>query len=239
MRALALETSGREGSVALSENGHVLAEETFSHGLQHAATLLPMIDRLTRQHGWTPASIDHVYVSIGPGSFTGLRVGVTLAKTLAFATGAKIVAVPTARVLLANAPADATNVVIVLDAKRGQIFTARYTRPTADHEWAEAEAAHLDTPGAMLSRAARPVHLIGEGLPYHRDALPAADAGVIATDATHWTARAAAVAAIGSRTAARGEFADAFALVPLYVRLPEPEEKRLAAEAARILHPNE
>ncbi|MDB5326523.1 MAG: hypothetical protein JWM57_2092 [Phycisphaerales bacterium] len=231
-RALALETSGREGSVALSENGCVLAEEAFSHGLQHAATLLPMIDRLTRQHGWTPASIDHVYVSIGPGSFTGLRVGVTLAKTLAFATGAKIVAVPTAQVLLANAPADATNVVIVLDAKRGQIFTARYTRPNAGDEWTEAEPAHLDTLAAMLTKSARPVHLVGEGIPYHQAAIPDADGSIIATASSAWTARAAAVARLGHEAASQGEVADAFTLIPLYVRLPEPEEKRLLAEAA-------
>lgn len=237
MRALALETSGLQGSVALSDDGVVLAEETFSHGLQHAAQLLPVIDRLTRQHGWTPRSIGHVYVSIGPGSFTGLRVGVTLAKTLALATGTRIVAVPTARVLADNAPAEATEVVIVLDAKRGQIFTARYTRPEATAaaalagHWAEAEPAHLDTLAGVLARAGRPVHLIGEGLPYHRNAVPAGDSGVIVTPDSTWHARAGVVAALGAMAASREAFADAFALTPLYVRIPEPEEKRLAAEA--------
>ena len=232
-RALALETSGRTGSVALAENGTVVAEETFSHGLQHAATLLPMIDRLTRERDWTPKSIDHVYVSVGPGSFTGLRVGITLAKTLAFATGAKIVAVPSARVLLANAPGEATEVVIVLDAKRGQIFTARFTRPDANAPWHEIEPAHLDTLTAMLEKAARPVHLIGEGLPFHRNATGLDGNGVIQTPETLWRARAGAVAALGHEAAQRGEFADPFALVPLYVRLPEAEEKRLLAEAAK------
>lgn len=242
-RALALETSGRQGSVALAENGEVLAEDTFSHGLQHAATLLPKIDQLCRQFGWTPQSIEHIYVSIGPGSFTGLRVGVTLAKTLALATGAKIVAVPTLAVLRENAPADATNVILVLDAKRGQIFTARYTQTPSTPpgmatsvamnrtRWYEAESAHLDTLTNMLARSGRPVHLIGEGIPYHRDAIPADDAGVIVTSDAHWQARARVVAALGEQMAARGEFVDAFSLVPLYVRLPEPEEKRLAALA--------
>ncbi|HEX8324719.1 MAG TPA: tRNA (adenosine(37)-N6)-threonylcarbamoyltransferase complex dimerization subunit type 1 TsaB [Tepidisphaeraceae bacterium] len=244
-RALALETSGRQGSVALAEDGVVVAEETFSHGLQHAANLLPMIDRLTVARGWTPASIDHVYVSVGPGSFTGLRVGVTLAKTLAFATGAKIVAVPSTRVLLANAPAEATEVVIVLDAKRGQIFTARFARPNVDSnvdaaagagapdaDWTEIEPAHLDTLAAVLARSRRPVHLIGEGLPYHRDAIPPGEPNVIVTPDTAWQAHARHVATLGTRAAANGDFADPFTLTPLYVRLPEPEEKRLAAEAA-------
>src|SRR5213592_2539035 len=94
-RALAIETSGKIGSIALADASRVLCEEQFEHGLQHAAKMIPMIDRLCAAQGWKPRDIEHVYVSIGPGSFTGLRIAVTAAKTLAFATGAKIVAVPT------------------------------------------------------------------------------------------------------------------------------------------------
>src|SRR5689334_13247826 len=97
-RALAVETSGRIGSVALAEDGRLIAEEAFPHGLQHAAHILPIIDRLCGARGWRPRDLEQLYVSIGPGSFTGLRIGVTLCKTIAFATGAKIVAVPSVRV---------------------------------------------------------------------------------------------------------------------------------------------
>ena len=231
-RILAVETSGRVGSVALAEGERVVAEASFGQGLRHAAELLPTIDRLTREQGWTPADLTHVFVSVGPGSFTGLRVGVTLAKTLAFSTGAILVAVPTARVLLANAPTDAREVVIVLDAKRGQVFTARFTRDSANVDWLEAEPARLDTPAAALASAGRPVHLIGEGIPYHADAIAAAGAGVILTDPADALARAAAVVPLGLAMADRGEIADPLTLIPLYVRRPEPEEKRLAAEAA-------
>jgi len=231
LRSLAIETSGRLGSVALAEDGHVVAEDTFSHGLQHAAKLLPLIERLTRQRGWTPADIHHIYLSIGPGSFTGLRIAVTLAKTLAFATGAKIVAVPTARVLVENAPAEAREAVIVLDAKRGQVFTARFRRATAELPWQDAESARLDTLAAMLARAERPVYLIGEGIPYHREPITGS-ADVIVTDEALWRARAAVVSRLGTQMAQEGLFTDPASLVPLYVRLPEAEEKRLAAGAA-------
>ena len=110
-RALAIETSGRIGSVAVAQDGVVLAEETFPHGLKHAAGLVPMIDRLCSGAGWRPADVQEIYVSVGPGSFTGLRVGVTVAKTLAFATGARIVAVPTVEVLTRNVPLEAADVV--------------------------------------------------------------------------------------------------------------------------------
>lgn len=233
MRVLAIETSGRSGSVALADGSRVVAEASFGQGLRHAAELLPTIDRLTREHGWTPASVTHVFVSVGPGSFTGLRVGVTLAKTIAMATGATLVAVPTARVLAANAPAEAREVVVVLDAKRGQIFTARFTREAAGDDWHEAEPARLDTPAAALATAGRPVYVIGEGVPYHADAIAAAGDGVVVSDSSCAVARAAALVPLGIAMTERGETADPFTLTPLYVRRPEPEEKRLAAEAAK------
>ena len=230
LRSLAIETSGRQGSIALAEEGAVVAEATFSHGLQHAAKLLPMIADLARERSWRAADIDHIYVSTGPGSFTGLRISATLAKTLAWTTGAKLIAVPSVRVLLENLPSGAIEAVIVLDAKRGQVFTARFGRSSAAGKWDEIEPAHLDTLAAILGRAGRPVHLIGEGIPFHRAAVSSA-AGIIVTDETAWRARAAAVQTIGHAMAMRSEFTSAAALAPLYIRLPEAEEKRLAAEA--------
>src|SRR5689334_17417203 len=120
-RALAIDTSSRVGSIAAARDGVVLAEEQFEHGLAHAAQIVPILDRLCRAQGWSPArDIDQLYVSAGPGSFTGLRIGITLAKTMALASGVKLVAVPSLRVLVENAPADANHVIVVLDAKRDQ-----------------------------------------------------------------------------------------------------------------------
>ncbi len=234
-RAIAIETSGRIGSVAIVQNGAVLSEETFPHGLQHAATILPMLDRLVRAQGWRPRDIEHVYVSSGPGSFTGLRIGITLAKTLALSIGARIVAVPSARVLLGNVPADAREAIIVLDAKRGQVFTARFTRArdvdSADlwNAWIENEPEHLDTLDAVLHRAGRPVHLIGEGIPYHRAMVPDVPQ-VVVTDEALWRARAGVVAQLGYELALSEAFADPHRLTPTYVRIPEAEEKRLIAQ---------
>jgi tRNA threonylcarbamoyladenosine biosynthesis protein TsaB len=222
MFTLSIETSGRLGSVALSDEGKILDERTFAHGLQHAAELIPLIDAMTKQHGVTPDQIAEIYVSAGPGSFTGLRIGITLAKTFSFTTGAKIVAVPTVKVLAENAPADAKNLIIVLDAKRGQIFTGRFHRE--NHEWIEDETAHLDTLVEMLARSPRPVHLLGEGIPFHRQNI-GDDPAIHIVEENSWRARAAAVAKIGAGMAARGEFAGADRLIPIYVRKPEAEEK--------------
>jgi len=223
-RAIALATSARSGSVALvSDDGTVLAEQQFPHDLKPAAALISILDRLTKRHGWTPRDVREIYVSAGPGSFTGLRVGITAAKTLALALDAKIVAVPTTDVLARNAPPDARNILIVLDAKRGQIFTARYTQQGGDT--VQDEPAHLDTLKEMLARAPRPTHLTGEGLPYHHAALPADDPQIILTPEESWRPRAAVVAYLGHALARAGHFTDPDRLTPLYLRRPEAEEK--------------
>ena len=220
IRGLALETSGRVGSVALSADGVTRACEQFPHGLAHAARIIPVMDSLCRARNWKPNDIHEIYVSIGPGSFTGLRVGITVAKTMATATGARLIAVPSVRVLAENAPPEAKHVVIVLDAKRGQIFTARFERD--ENGWTERESAHLDTLAEMIARSPRPLHLLGEGLPYH---LQPPHEGVFLTGESMWQARAENVARLGWHMARSGHFVKPLELLPLYVRPPEAEEK--------------
>jgi tRNA threonylcarbamoyladenosine biosynthesis protein TsaB len=223
IRALAIETSSRIGSVALAEDGNTLAEEAFPHGLQHAAQIIPAIDALCRKLEWTSNDIREIYVSAGPGSFTGLRIGITLAKTLSLATGAAIVAVPSVRVLAENAPTDAENIIIVLDAKRDQIFTASFKR-TKDG-WTETQPAQLSALITMLAKAPRPVHLIGEGIPYHRKFIPADDPQIHQVDESMWRPQARVVAMLGRKMAQENQFTDPMKLIPIYIRRPEAEEK--------------
>jgi tRNA threonylcarbamoyladenosine biosynthesis protein TsaB len=223
IRALAIETSGRIGSVALAENGNTLAQDTFPHGLQHAARIIPAIDNRCRKLQWNSADIREIFVSAGPGSFTGLRIGITLAKTLALATRAALVAVPSVRVLVENAPPEAKNVIIVLDAKRDQIFTASFTR--APHGWTELQPAQLSTLAAILAKSPRPVHLIGEGIPYHRKFIPENDPQIFLTEESQWRPQAKTVATLGWQMARANKFTDAMNLRPIYIRKPEAEEK--------------
>lgn len=220
---LAIETSGRAGSVAVLLGRIVLADAAVPHDFKHASGLLPLVDSLLRSRGLGPKDLGHVYVSVGPGSFTGLRIGVTLAKTLTLALPVRLVAVPSLLVLAHNAPAEATEVVPVLDAKRDQIFTARYRRE-ADL-WTTVEPAHLDDLPSMLHRAGRPVYLLGEGLPYHEKRLPCVMDGIVLLPSTAWQARATVVGLLGAEMADGGEFVDPDTLVPTYVRRPEAEEK--------------
>jgi tRNA threonylcarbamoyladenosine biosynthesis protein TsaB len=221
-KALAIETSGRAGSLAILDDQHVVGEDHFPHGLQNAALMIPRIDALCKAKGWAPNEVDEIYVSVGPGSFTGLRIGVTLAKTLSLVTGARLVAVPSVRVLARNAPPDAQNLIIVLDAKRGQIFTARFERQPQG--WSEREPAHLDDLKSMLARSPRPVCLLGEGIPFHHDAIPAGDHAITLAPADLWHPRARALAEEGFALARQSRFTHPDRLTPFYIRRPEAEE---------------
>jgi tRNA threonylcarbamoyladenosine biosynthesis protein TsaB len=99
---LAIETSGRMGSVALAQGERLLGERHFSGPMRHSAEVFPAILWLLERFGKMPADIEQVYISVGPGSFTGLRIAVAIAKTMALASGAKIVAVDTLDIIAAN-----------------------------------------------------------------------------------------------------------------------------------------
>jgi tRNA threonylcarbamoyl adenosine modification protein YeaZ len=131
---MVIETSASIGSVALAEGPELLRERIFTGKLRHAGELLPTMAQLTEELQWQPGDIEQVYVSVGPGSFTGLRIAITAVKTLGFALGqVKIVAVPSTEALALNAFSAAQEqnlnlkyVGVVIDAKRSQIYTALY-----------------------------------------------------------------------------------------------------------------
>src|SRR5687768_12135976 len=104
MRILALETSGLSGEVALLEGERVIAEQWLDPGQRTARSLAPGMKQILQTAGWQPRDVQLVAVTIGPGSFTGLRVGVTAAKTLAYAVGCEVMGVDTLEVIAAQAP---------------------------------------------------------------------------------------------------------------------------------------
>jgi len=135
---LAIETSGRLGSVALAHGDKLLAESHFSGQMRHSAEIFPAITDLLCKFSKKPDQIEQVYISLGPGSFTGLRIAVTIAKTIALVNQAKIVAVDTldciaANVLSKSDESDESDrsdwsdrLAVILDAKRSQFFIAVY-----------------------------------------------------------------------------------------------------------------
>lgn len=144
---LAVETSSRVGSVALALGPDLLEVSAFSAPLRHSNEIIPTIDRLLQHRGYAPPEIEQIHISIGPGSFTGLRIAVTMAKTMHLAGAVKVVTVDSLDVVAANlsdacmsSPATPDSqqamsipdrVVALFDAKRGQFYAAAYERVPA------------------------------------------------------------------------------------------------------------
>ena len=121
--------------MAAALSGQLLSEQAFTDKLRHAAELLPTIIKLCDDQNWRPSDIEHLYISVGPGSFTGIRIAATLAKTLAFALNTKIVAVPSIEAQALNADLAENQlalgikyIAVVLEAGRKQIFSAIFER---------------------------------------------------------------------------------------------------------------
>lgn len=227
---LAVETSSRIGSLAVFDSGSLLAQRTFEHGLQNAARMLPLLDEMLCELDLVPRQLGAIAVSQGPGSFTGLRLGITFAKTLCFATGATLLAVPSLEVIAHNAPAGVLHVMPILDARRGQVFTARYERQGG--ELLERTPAMLSPLAAVLEKAPRPLALLGEGIASHRQEIPP-DAGIRVLEEPLWTPRADVLGRLAQLRLVRGQLADSFTLTPIYLRKPEAQERM---EAGLLKH---
>ena len=126
MMILAIDTSTRVSSVALVEDGRVVAELNQDTRLTHSERLMPQIKQLLDIAEKTTRDLSAIAVSIGPGSFTGLRIGMATAKTMAYALGIPVVGVPTLDALAWNCPLDGVHLVPMLDAQKGNVYTARY-----------------------------------------------------------------------------------------------------------------
>jgi len=127
MRVLGIETSSRRGSVALLERGKPVFALSHEELNAHAERLLPLIDRALAEAGWSRTTLDRVAVGAGPGSFTGLRVGIALGQGIAVGLGIELVGVGSLRAMAAAVPSDRPGTRwALLDARRGEVFVAAY-----------------------------------------------------------------------------------------------------------------
>jgi tRNA threonylcarbamoyladenosine biosynthesis protein TsaB len=225
---LAIETSGRTGSIAIALGEQMLSEANFSGPMRHSAEIFPAVHKLLVRFSRKPKEIEHIYISVGPGSFTGLRIAVALAKTMHLANAAKIIAVDTLDVIAANATdyikeekvKDLNKIATILDAKRSQFFIAAYQNEQG--RWKKSMPDCLMTAEQFIENCggkSRPVWLLGEGLVYHKDKFKAD--GIRFLDEKYWNPRAEKVYKLGWQKALAGQFADPLTLQPTYLRRPD------------------
>lgn len=220
MRILALESSGQAGSIAAAEGPRLVAERSLDPQQRSAHSLAPGIQQLLTSIGWRMTEIELVAVTLGPGSFTGLRVGVATAKTLAYALGARCIGLNTLEVIAAQCTGDSVRLSVAMDAQRGQVFAALF-------EYAKAGWQTIAGPSVLdndqwLRSLGPGVAVSGPALLKMAHQVPA---GVTITEADNWTPRAATAATLAWQRHLAGTYDDMWRLAPLYLRKSAAEEK--------------
>lgn len=164
MKILALESSALTASAAICEESRLLGEITLNNGNTHSETLLPMVESLLHFHGLQVSDIDLFAVSIGPGSFTGIRIGAATVKGLAFGSGKPCIGVSTLAALAYNVPVPGGLVCPVMNARRGQVYTALFRCRDGKPERLTPDAAlSLEELDEQLRAYDEPVFLTGDG----------------------------------------------------------------------------
>ncbi len=228
MRILAVDTSAVCASVAVTENGRVRAQSSTNAGLTHSRTLLPMIDALLKNSETPLSSIDCFACSVGPGSFTGIRIGIAAIKGLCDGTGKKAFAVSTLEGLARNLLGQDVLACAVMDARCSQVYTALFdvngdkvTRLTKD------DALRIDNLGEQLKQyGGKPIVFVGDGAEKCAAAL-----GYPAAAPLVRFQNAASVALCAEESFDEAKLLDAQQLLPVYLRLPQAERELRARNA--------
>lgn len=225
VRVLAIETSLKTGSIALcefSEGGRDLVEQaTLPDDQRTAQSLLPAVHDLCEQMSWQPLDIQLIAVTTGPGSFTGLRIGVTSAKTLAFALKVPLIGVNTLTALAAGVPEASGRLWAVLDAQRGELFVQPFDRAIGSNVRPASPVSILAL-DQWLQELGPGDSVVGPPLSKLQRDLPAE---ACAVDRAFWHPRASVVASVGRQEFATGRRDDPLQLVPNYYRRSAAEEK--------------
>lgn len=228
---IAFETATETPSVALLRGEVLVGERIAPAGVDASVTLLAMLDELLERDACGLDAVDAFAVSVGPGSFTGLRIGVATLKGLAFGRPHRAVAVSTLEALAEGAPSRDMPVVPLVDARRGEIYAAVYERVASGWRTLTPEGVYL--PDELARRIPARCTLVGAGVAIWGEALREARGAGVAVASAPIEPRARFVGALAARALARGEGGDAADLVPRYLRRAEAEVKRTGVRFER------
>ncbi len=231
---LAIDTSGRSGSIALVEGGRLVAERTVGDAGPHARWLLGNIDGICSAAGIQLREISLFAVAVGPGSFTGLRIGLTTIKGLAWSLDKPVVPVSTLSALAMNASSAGVPVCAMLDARKSEVYAALYTfsngviKTSMEPISAKPEILLKKLNNEYPEPA--PMFFLGNGLGPYGELVSKGRKGAILTSEPLWHVRASNIAALALSEGA--ESATALELTPLYLRKSEAEIRRKARQSS-------
>ena len=223
MKLLAIDTSNRPLSVAVLDDTKVLATTTTNMGRNHSSTLLPIIEQSLAQAQLLPEAIDRIVVAAGPGSYTGLRIGVTTAKTFAFSLHKELVGLSSLAVLAGNIVTAGQLVVPLFDARRDNIFTGLYRIDATGQPQNVLPDQHVSVAEwcEQLATYDEPIVFVGSDVAPYADTLQANLGPRFVRAATQLDLPQATVLGLLGRTATPVENIHAF--VPNYLRLTQAE----------------
>ncbi len=219
MRVLAIETATAVGSVALLDGPTPMRTVDAEIPMRHLEWLAPAIERVLADQGWALEMIEGIAVSRGPGTFTGLRIGIATAAALAHVRHRPIVGVSTLAAIALGVETHGL-VCVLLDVRRGEVATALFRRDGGLTRLTDDLVAPIDGALAAL-RADEPVTFIGDGLERYGPAVHDArgDRAILAPR-TSWAPRASAVGRLAWERLVQGERDDPYTLLPIYGRQP-------------------
>lgn len=224
MIVLGIESASLQGGVALVGSDGVIAEYVLNVKATYSERLLPAVDHVLRDARITMDEIEGLAVSIGPGSFTGLRIGLSTVKGLALATGKPVVGVPTLQALAWSIPHCRYPVCPILDARKHEVYSAIFAYRDGELVCLMEEAALV--PQALVKHIAQPTLFVGDGWRVYGAFFQQALGKLVIPPPTSWTVSPAAVADLGRRRLCKGEKDPVEDLVPRYIRPSEAELKR-------------
>jgi tRNA threonylcarbamoyladenosine biosynthesis protein TsaB len=228
MFILGIETSTKTGSVAIASEDGVIAQYSLNIEVTHSERLMSTVDRVLTDTGFQISDMDGYAVAIGPGSFTGLRIGLAAVKGLALVTGKPVAAVPTLKALAWNLPYAAYPVCPILDARKNEVYAAtyRFEGSALVHGMAEAAISLSRLSGRITEKTI----FTGEASRiFRKDIIELFGDRALFAPISAILPSAAAVAEIGLDTIKGGNQTDPDSLTPMYIRRPEAEvawEKR-------------
>lgn len=228
MLILAFETSAKAASAALLEDGKLLGESYQNTGLTHSQTLMVMAQDVLKAAGKDVADVTAVAVAEGPGSFTGVRIGVAAAKGFAWGREIPCCGVSTLEAMAVSLGAYQGYICPVMDARRSQAYNALFyvncgklTRISPDR------AISLQELGEDLQKLSEPIFLVGDGSILCYNTLLESVPGLVLPPEHRMHQRATGVALLAMEKLAAGQVCDGAALTPNYLRLSQAERERL------------
>ena len=223
MKVLGIETSGLVGNIAVCDGDRVVASKTYGKNFSHGEEIVSTIELLFNEINQEPGDIDLIAVSTGPGSYTGLRVGVTCAKTLAYGLGKPVIDVPTLDVLVENVKDNSAKTICpVLDAKRKSVYACIYDR--SNNESRKTTDFLIISPDSLIDILPESTLIFGDGIAPYREIFSQKNLTIV-EDEKLCIADAADVARLGLERYEQGIRCEINALAPLYLRKSEAEER--------------